>query len=158
MSHRVVPTLLDRLFDDAPHQRVEAQPRRLCSLDDYKLSVVRDLEIMVNTRRELLAEALDNYPLLQGTVLEYGLPDFIGKGAHSAEDRQLIQRQLELAIERGDHRFRNVRVILAEHTEQSRMLRFRVEALLILVDVTRSISFDAVLQVNTQEYRVQNLS
>ena len=158
MTRRLAPTLLDRLLDDTPHQRAEAQPWRLCSLDDYKQSVVRDLEVMVNTRRELLSESLDLYPALQGTVLEYGLPDFIGKGVHSTEDRQLIQRQLELAIERSDHRFRNVRVILADQAEKSRMLRFRVEALLVLVDVTRPISFDAVLQVNTQEYKVQNLS
>lgn len=156
MAHRLVPTLFDRLLDDTPQQPAEAQPWRLCSLETYKQNMMRDLEIMVNTRRELLANALEAYPLLQGTVLEYGLPDFIGKGMHSDEDRHLIQRQLERAIERGDHRFRNVRVILADQTQKSRMLRFRIEALLVLVDATQPVSFDAVLQVNTQEYKVQN--
>lgn len=158
MTHKLVPSLLDRLLDDTPHQRVEAHPKRLCSLEEYKQSVVRDLEVMVNTRRDLLFESLERYPVLQGTVLEYGLPDFVGKGTQSTADRQLIQRQLELAIERGDHRFRNVRVILSDQPKQTRMLRFRIEAMLVLVDVTRPISFDAVLQVNTQEYKVQNLT
>lgn len=157
MTRKLVPTLFDRLLDDMPQQQVETQSGRLCSLETYKQNMVRDLEVMVNTRRELLANALDQYPLLQGTVLEYGLPDFIGKGMHNPEDRLLIQRQLERSIERGDHRFHNVRVILADQTQKSRMLRFRVEAMLVLVDVTRPISFDAVLQVNTQEYKVQNL-
>jgi len=39
-----------------------------------------------------------------------------------------------------------------------RMLTFRVDAVLRLQDISRQVSFDAVLQVNTQEYKVQNLN
>ncbi|GLU39992.1 type VI secretion system baseplate subunit TssE [Pseudomonas sp. NBRC 100443] len=157
-SHKLMPTLLDRLLDDQPHQQREALDQRLYSLAEYKARVVRDLEILVNTRQCLLAGGLEAFPQLRGSILEYGMPDFTSKGVLNPEDRLQIQRQLERAIEIGDRRFRNVRVQLLNQQLSQRMLTFRVDALLRLHDATRQVSFDAVLQVNTQEYKVQNLN
>jgi type VI secretion system protein ImpF len=156
--YQLVPTLLDRLLDDVPHQASEAVSKRLCSLADYKASLIRDLEVLVNTRQCLVAERLDGHPVLAGTILEYGMPDFTSKGVLNPEDRRLIQAQLERAISVGDKRFRAVRVQLMNQQMGHRMLTFRVDAVLHLQDATRQVSFDAVLQVNTQEYKVQNLN
>ncbi|ARA83535.1 type VI secretion system baseplate subunit TssE [Pseudomonas ficuserectae] len=157
-SPQLVPTLLDRLLDDAPHQASEAVSKRLCSLGEYKASLIRDLETLVNTRQCLVASRLDGYPELAGTILEYGMPDFTSKGVLNPEDRRLIQAQLERAITVGDPRFRAVKVQLLNQQIGHRMLTFRVDAVLHLQDATRQVSFDAVLQVNTQEYKVQNLN
>ena len=157
-QHKLLPSLLDRLLDDSPHQSTEASSRRLCSLADYKASIVRDLEILVNTRQSLVAKELEGFENLSGTILDYGMPDFISRSVLDPQDRLLIQRQLEKAISEGDRRFRSVRVqLLAQQTGQ-RMLTFRVDAVLRLQDTLRHVSFDAVLQVNTQEYKVQNLN
>jgi type VI secretion system protein ImpF len=130
----------------------------LCSLADYKASIVRDLEILVNTRQSLVANELEGFANLSGSILDYGMPDFTSRSVLDPKDRLLIQRQLEKAITVGDRRFRSVKVqLLAQQTGQ-RMLTFRVDAVLRLQDVTRQVSFDAVLQVNTQEYKVQNLN
>ena len=157
-SPQLVPTLLDRLLDDAPHQASEAVSKRLCSLGEYKASLIRDLETLVNTRQCLVASRLDDYPELAGTILEYGMPDFTSKGVLNPEDRRLIQAQLERAITVGDPRFRAVKVQLLNQQIGHRMLTSRVDAVLHLQDATRQVSFDAVLQVNTQEYKVQNLN
>jgi type VI secretion system protein ImpF len=157
-QHKLLPSLLDRLLDDRPHQSTEASSQRLCSLADYKASIVRDLEILVNTRQSLVANELKGFVNLSGSILDYGMPDFTSRSVLDPEDRLLIQRQLEKAITDGDRRFRSVKVqLLAQQTGQ-RMLTFRVDAVLRLQDVTRQVSFDAVLQVNTQEYKVQNLN
>lgn len=157
-QHKLLPSLLDRLLDDRPHQSVEASAQRLCSLTDYKASIVRDLEILVNTRQSLVAGELAGFPQLPGTILDYGMPDFTSKSVLDPQDRYLIQQQLEKAISGGDRRFRSVKVqLLAQQTGQ-RMLTFRVDAVLRLQDISRQVSFDAVLQVNTQEYTVQNLN
>ncbi|MFC6337542.1 type VI secretion system baseplate subunit TssE [Pseudomonas sp. CCM 7891] len=157
-QHKLLPSLLDRLLDDRPHQSAEASSQRLCSLADYKSSIVRDLEILVNTRQSLVAGELDRFANLSGTILDYGMPDFTSKSVLDPQDRLLIQRQLEKAITVGDRRFRSVKVqLLAQQTGQ-RMLTFRVDAVLRLQDISRQVSFDAVLQVNTQEYKVQNLN
>ncbi|MDB6141976.1 MAG: type secretion protein [Pseudomonas sp.] len=157
-AHRLIPTLFDRLQDDFPHQATEAASRRMCSLGEYKASIVRDLEILVNTRQCLVANDVELFPDLKGSILEYGMPDFTSKGVLNPEDRLLVQGQLEHAINVGDRRFREVKVKLLNQQAGHRMLTFRVEALLRIHDATRQVSFDAVLQVNTQEYKVQNLN
>ncbi|KPB43433.1 Uncharacterized protein AC515_0946 [Pseudomonas savastanoi pv. phaseolicola] len=157
-QHKLLPSLLDRLLDDRPHQSVESSSQRLSSLADYKASIVRDLEILVNTRQSLVANELEGFANLSGTILDYGMPDFTSRSVLDPQDRLLIQRQLEKAISVGDRRFRSVKVqLLAQQTGQ-RMLTFRVDAVLRLQDISRQVSFDAVLQVNTQEYKVQNLN
>ncbi|MCF4984110.1 type VI secretion system baseplate subunit TssE [Pseudomonas syringae] len=157
-QHKLLPSLLDRLLDDRPHQSVESASQRLSSLADYKASIVRDLEILVNTRQSLVAGELEGFANLSGTILDYGMPDFTSRSVLDPQDRLLIQRQLEKAISVGDRRFRSVKVqLLAQQTGQ-RMLTFRVDAVLRLQDISRQVSFDAVLQVNTQEYKVQNLN
>ena len=157
-QHKLLPSLLDRLLDDRPHQSTESSSQRLCSLADYKASIVRDLEILVNTRQSLVAGELEGFANLSGTILDYGMPDFTSRSVLDPQDRLLIQRQLEKAISVGDRRFRSVKVqLLAQQTGQ-RMLTFRVDAVLRLQDISRQVSFDAVLQVNTQEYKVQNLN
>ena len=155
---RLLPSLLDRLLDDRPHQSAEPGSLRAFSLAQYKASIVRDLEVLVNTRQSLVAEELDGFPQLAGTILEYGLPDFTSRSVLDPHDRRVIQRQLERAITTGDRRFRHVRVQLLAQQESHRMLTFRVDAVLRLQDISRQVSFDAVLQVNTQEYTVQNLN
>lgn len=155
---RLLPSLLDRLLDDCPYQSAEAAAQRTCSLAEYKASIVRDLEVLVNTRQSLVAEELDGFKQLGGSILEYGMPDFISRSVLDPHDRRLIQQQLERAISTGDRRFRRVQVQLLAQENGHRMLTFRVDAVLRLQDISRQVSFDAVLQVNTQAYKVQNLN
>lgn len=156
-SMQMVPTLLDRLLDDEPSHVTETLPGHRCSVANYKASVVQDLELLVNTRRELVASELDIWPSLQGTLLDFGLPDFLSRGVRSTEDRQMIQRQLERTIEHGDKRFSSVRVHLLNPDTHERILQFRIEAILSLSEARQHVAFDAVLQVNTRQYKVQNL-
>ena len=72
-QHKLLPSLLDRLLDDRPHQSIEASSQRLCSLADYKASIVRDLEILVNTRQSLVANDLEGFVNLGGTILDLSL-------------------------------------------------------------------------------------
>ncbi|HDS1746222.1 MULTISPECIES: type VI secretion system baseplate subunit TssE [Pseudomonas] len=155
---RLLPSLLDRLLDDRPFQSAEPAVQRSCSLAEYKASIVRDLEVLVNTRQSLVAEQIEGFSQLGGSILEYGMPDFISRSVLDPHDRRLIQQQLERAISTGDRRFRRVRVQLLAQQNGHRMLTFRVDAVLRLQDISRQVSFDAVLQVNTQEYKVQNLN
>ena len=157
-AKRYVPTLFDRLRDDHPHQLTDVAEKRLCSLSDYKAGIVRDLEILVNTRQCLINLDSIQYPCLSGSLLEYGMPDFTTRGVLNPEDRQLVQAQLERAITIGDGRFKEVRVRLLEQKIGHRMLTFRVDASLRIHDAKRKVTFDAVLEVNTQEYKVQNLT
>lgn len=155
---RLLPSLLDRLLDDCPGQAVEAAAQRSWSLEAFKASVVRDLEILVNTRQSLVASQTAGYSQLAGSLIDYGMPDFTSKSVLDPQARQQIRQQLERAISIGDRRFSSVRVQLLAQKNGQRMLTFHVDAILRLQDIRRRVSFDAVLQINTQQYKVQNLN
>ena len=55
------PGLLDRLDadDDAPQSRFRPTPRKL---DEWRESIGRDLEALLNTRSALLPDALAGFP------------------------------------------------------------------------------------------------
>jgi len=155
---RLLPSLLDRLLDERPGQATESAAQRAWSLDAFKASIVRDLEILVNTRQALVATGIGAYPVLEGTLLDYGMPDFTGKSLLDPQARNQIRQQLEKAICTGDRRFSKVRVQLLAQKTGPRMLTFHVDAVLQLQDIDRRVSFDAVLQINSQQYKVQNLN
>lgn len=155
---RLLPSLLDRLLDDRPAQSGECATQRAWSLDAFKASIVRDLEILVNTRQSLVAREITHYPGLKDTLLDYGMPDFTGKSLLDPQARSLIREQLETAIRAGDRRFDQVSVQLLAQQDGLRMLTFHVDARLRVQDIDRRVSFDAVLQINNQQYKVQNLN
>jgi len=158
VSRGLEPSLLDRLLDDEPQQRAEPVARVLYSLAEYKARIVRDLETLMNTRQLLLAKHLQAYPLLLGSLLEYGMPDFTSSALLDPLERRLLQNQLERTITLGDRRFRHVRVQLLTRELGQKLLAFRVDAVLRLPGESRQVTVDAVLQIHTQEYQVQALN
>jgi type VI secretion system protein ImpF len=47
-KERLQPSLLDRLSDDEPYKKMESREKRVLSFQKLKLSVVRDLEWLLN--------------------------------------------------------------------------------------------------------------
>lgn len=155
----LVPSLLDRLLDDEPHVARDTVSKRYANIAEFKRCVMRDLEILLNTRQELNAAALapEDVGLLD-SVLGYGLPDFTARGLLGTEDRREMQRELQRAIENGDKRLINVHVQLLDQDSFTRTLRFKVNAVLRLNRLARPIAFDAIWQVGTQQYQVTNVN
>lgn len=151
----VVPSLLDRLIDDKPDISVEPVARRLQNVQELKASVARDLEELLNTRRETLTELPVEFTELSQALVQYGLPDFTSFNLLSHHDRTRVRRVLEYAIATFEPRLRQARVVLEEPRHNDRALRFRVEAILHVEPASEPVRFDAVLRLNTQEYVVQ---
>ena len=151
----VVPSLLDRLLDDAPSVSQEPAQRRVQNVSELKKSVARDLEELLNTRREVLQESPTEFTELTHSLVMYGLPDFTSFNLLSHQDRNRVRRALEQTIAVFEPRLRHVRVVLDEPRHNDRALRFRVEALLHVEPASEPVRFDAVLRLNTQEYIVQ---
>src|SRR5690625_4746335 len=90
----VLPSLLDRLLDDAPEDRHESPKATTQLLADFKGGVRRDLENLLNTRL-YRQQAIESYGELTRSVVNYGLPDFstvlMGSAEHREEFRRIIQ-------------------------------------------------------------------
>jgi type VI secretion system protein ImpF len=151
----IVASLLDRLLDDEPGLSREPVPKRSETVRQMEGAVARDLEAMLNTRREALADLPEDFEEVRRSLVNYGLPDFTSYSLSSVRDRARIQRALEHVIAAFEPRLERVRVTLDEPKQHDKALRFRVDALLRVDPTPEPVTFDTVLQLVTQEYRVK---
>src|SRR5207253_8429781 len=154
----IVPSLLDRLLDDDPEVSKEPVTSRIQDLRAYEGAVARDLEALLNSRHETLQELPSEFVEVNRSLVTYGLPDLTSLSLLSQDDRNRIRRAVEQAITVFEPRLLRVRVALEAPRERDRGLHFRIDALL-RVDLTpEPVTFDAVLQLNTQQYVIQRNS
>jgi type VI secretion system protein ImpF len=148
---RSVPSILDRLMDDAENDRMLEH----FGLRALKWAVARDLEVLLNTRQELLVELPADFVDLRHSLLTYGLPDFTALNLASQNDRNRVRRSLEQAVAMFEPRLERVRVSVEAPRPFDRGLRFRIDAVLRVEPAPEPVTFDAVLQLATQECRVE---
>jgi type VI secretion system protein ImpF len=139
------PGLLDRLLG-------EAAPRM--SLEQYKDSVARDLEDLLNTRCAIAVETMRAYPECARSIANYGLVDFAGMCFGSDDDRMRICAALKTAIERHEPRLRNVQARLENEPGSINRVRFAIYGTLAGLPHTEAVSFDAVLQPSSLHYSI----
>ena len=73
------------------------------SLEDFKDSVARDLEALLNTRSVITDDVLTAYPECSNSIVTYGLMDFADRSLSSPSDRADICACLEKTIARMNH-------------------------------------------------------
>jgi len=158
------PSLMDRLFDNRPLPPWESIPRerelrlqgkRFQDLQDLKRCVARDLELLLNTRRQTQDDLPEEYVELRRSVLTYGLPDFSAYSLSSRMERNQIARAIEGTITAHEPRLKRVRISVDEPRGFDRVLRFRIDALLEVEPAREPVSFDGVLQLITRQYLVK---
>lgn len=151
------PSLLEKLFDDAPRVTAASGIFKTIPLEQYKESVARDLEGLLNSRAAYSEDSLKSFPNCQKSLMTYGLRDFSTMSLANASDRAAICRSLEQSIARHEPRLHNVRVTLEANAHSVGGLHFSIHALLDLQPAREPISFDALLQPNTLQYSVSRL-
>jgi type VI secretion system protein ImpF len=130
-KERLQPSLLDRLTDDAPEERVESREKRVLSQERLRASVLRDLTWLFNTTNLAALEDLSGCPETAKSVLNYGLPDLAGHTASSI-DVPKLEQLLRQAIWHFEPRLiqRSVRVRLTVDTNvmSHNSMSFAIEA------------------------------
>jgi type VI secretion system protein ImpF len=148
---RITPSVIDRLLDDGSGPRRE-EPH---SVGELKRVVGRDLEALLNTRREILDDLPGGFAETGRSLLVYGLPDFSALNLASTQDRSQVRRALENVIATFEPRLDRVRVSMEEPRPFDRGLHFRIDAVLQVEPAPEPVTFDAVLQLTTQQYAVE---
>jgi len=151
-----VPGLFDRLDadDDVPQGGFRAPFRKA---DEWKESITRDLEALLNTRSALLPDALAAYPEVSSSVINYGLIDFAGMCMTSDTDQQRICTAVRLAIERHEPRLHRVTATLQPRKGAINRVDFVITAELKNAPVAEPMQFNAVFQPSLQRYSVQSV-
>jgi len=151
----VTASILDRLIDLNPGQSSDPPAGRSQSVRQLKASLRRDLEWLLNSRRNP-DEAPEAYEELCRSLYNYGLPDVTSMGLHSPRDRQRLLRLIEECIDIFEPRLAGTRVRMpGDSGSGSRILKFQIEALLKMDPAPEQILFDTVLQLNSGEYQVK---
>lgn len=141
----LTPSVFDRLTDPeagGPGMRVGY------TLDQMMTAVRLDLENLLNTHAPY--ETIpDEYPLLAGSLLTYGLPDLTALPAAGDADRQRLGRRLADIIARHEPRLRAVTVTLLDADSPSDLkVQFRIDARLA-VDPSPEVGFVTVMDIFT---------
>lgn len=122
-TSQLLPALLDRLTDLAPHERSEAAQARSMSKAEFRRSVLRDLAWLLNTTSAESEIAFEGVPNVRESVLNFGVQALSGK--YLVEDDL---KALESAVSESIRRFEprilpdslRVKVISAEGEQATR--------------------------------------
>jgi type VI secretion system protein ImpF len=145
----ITVSVLDRLIDTEPANRMENPLSRAQSVRLLKGAVRRDLEWLLNSRRisDLPDEALKQ---VNRSTYMYGLPDLSTLIMASTGDRNKLTRQILAAINLFEPRLINVRLIMIDAPDSAKKdVRLRVEAMLRMDPVPEPITFDTVIELKS---------
>jgi type VI secretion system protein ImpF len=96
-QERLQPSLLDRLTDTDPHRQRESRDARVLSVKQLREGVIRDLVWLLNTASMTTSQDLEDFPEVESSVLNYGMPHLSGSTCSSVSAND-IERQIRQAI------------------------------------------------------------
>ena len=154
IERTVQPSLIDRLTDLEPGLRDDPPTTREESARRFRLSVERDVEWLLNTRRTM-QPAPAGCPELRRSAHEYGLPDTTALPVGTKVGRERLLNALRDTLARFEPRLANPRVRLVESAQvNAPQMRFVVEATLVMDPSPEQVVFDTVLEIARGEYAV----
>ncbi|MBC8471940.1 MAG: type VI secretion system baseplate subunit TssE [Planctomycetes bacterium] len=127
---RLQPCLLDRLTDDEPEVSKEGRDQRVVSIRRYKRAVLRDLEMILNSKSHPFHDNIYEFRHAAQSVLNYGIPDLCGAtiSAISPAEYEAQVKQAFLCFEpRITRNQLSVRIVTPLDSENIRTLTFEIE-------------------------------
>jgi len=150
----ITVSVLDRLIDLEPGNRMENPLSRSQSVRLLKSAVRRDLEWLLNSRR-ICDPPDEGLKELNRSAYTYGLADLSALTMLASGDRNRLVRQILTTINLFEPRLANVRLVLVETPDSSKNdVRLRVEAMLRMDPVPEPITFDTVIELKSGNCRL----
>lgn len=151
----VLASLLDRLTDEDPdrEQEVPLGGRKLERV--LREAIRRDIEGMLNTRRRCLPvpEALVD---ARETMLDYGVPDFVGQSLSSERRRKQFLRRIADCLQQHEPRFKSVEVELVGGVDVAeRSFNFRIKAVVYAEPAPESLSLDSRVEPVSRTFSIK---
>jgi type VI secretion system protein ImpF len=150
----VTLSVLDRLIDDEPKNRLEVPLTRAQSVRELKIALKRDLEWLLNTKRTI-DPAPESATETVRSVYQYGFTDTSSKSVLSSRDQGDLVREMEDAIANFEPRLKRAKVRMEPVEGDYRTLKFVIEGLLCMNPEPEAVRFDTVLEVGKGEYKIK---
>src|ERR1017187_1555882 len=153
-EQKVTQSVLERLIDREVSTPTDQPRSHAQSVRQLKISLRRDLEWLLNTRRT--PEPADaSLPKLQLSLFNFGLPDVTSLNYETSSDRVRLLQMLESTIATFEPRLARVKVNPLDPGRAEHVLRFQIEGMLMMDPEPEHISFDTVLQLASGQYEVK---
>ena len=149
---QVQASILDRLLDDEPGKSQESVQYRAVDFRQIMVSVRRDLENLLNTRRLILTPPA-SFKEVGNSLLVYGLPDFSSRNPTQLSVMDQLRLEITKTIVRFEPRLKNVNVTV-ESSGSRRDLRFRISAVLVVDPISEPVVFDTSFDLNRSSYSI----
>ncbi|MFT6388058.1 MAG: type VI secretion system protein ImpF [Cellvibrionaceae bacterium] len=148
-------SILDRLIDNEPQLKTEAEQSKHQQLKNLRNSVRRDLENLLNTRYRIV-EPAGEFQQLENSLLNYGLPDLATVNITDIEKKKNFTRSLEKILKNFEPRFKSVNVRYLDNQEATdHTLRFRIDATLYADPAPEAVVFDSTLEPVSRTVNVE---
>jgi type VI secretion system protein ImpF len=149
---RVSTSVLDRLIDLEPRESREGPRSRTTSVSELKLSVLRDIEWLLNTRHGF--DIPDGLEETNKSVVAFGLPDFTALSIANHNELAALTKDIKDAITFFEPRLLDLKIVFEPITNTERQIKFRIEARLDAEPHPEPITFDTVLNSGTGSFSV----
>lgn len=132
--------LFERLVDENPRASMELRPLRTHSAASLRASVLRRLELLLNTRA-----TRDRPEDGELTVLDYGLPDYSARYTRDSNTRARIAREIHRTIEAFEPRLEVGRVDVTPVSGGARSLSVEITGRIRSERTTEPVAFSISL-------------
>jgi len=157
-NKKLRPSVLDRLFDNEPHNQVEQDVDQYQHLKQLRSSIRRDLEYLLNCRY-CINEPPSELCEVQHSLFNYGLPDLATINIIDIEQRSRFIRKLERTLLTYEPRFKSMKITFLDNDDSiDRTLRFRIETVIYADPLPEVVIYDSVLESTTRSVSVKEIS
>lgn len=154
----LLSSVIDRLLEDDTSSGGDLRSSPSMRLADLQSGLRRDIEMLLNTHQycRLLPRDLTELPQ---SLLDYGIPHFLGLAAASAPAREQFRDSVEGVLRRFEPRLKHVRISLVDNSDGSeRTVRFRIDAIMMADPEPEPVGFDSVLEPANRRFSVTTVS
>jgi type VI secretion system protein ImpF len=126
---RLQPCLIDRLTDDEPEASRESRDQHVVSLRKYRKAVLRDVEMLFNSRAYPLHDMIYEFGEVARSVLNYGILDLSGtsiSGGNTSELEAHLKQALKNFEPRISHKALSVHMVSSPDSHDIRALLFEI--------------------------------
>jgi type VI secretion system protein ImpF len=151
----IARSVLDRLLDETPDLQRDPPLSLSEQVRQMREAIRRDLEALLNTRRnpETPPAALQE---LRDGLVSYGIDGVVAANLVTDESKLRLARAIERRIALFETRLNNVRVtILKSGPAANRALRMRINATFRLNEAMPAISFESTIDPSTQRFLLE---
>lgn len=146
-------SLLDRLIDNDPSQTVESSSQRNITFREIKKSVIRDIENLLNSKRNI-TPVPNACPEVKQSVFTYGLKDYSADSPNSAFFRTTLLKDIRNTLTQFEPRLKNTVITFETTSGKVRTINFRISGILVVDPIKEAVVFDTNFNANRGEYTI----